>query len=608
MSAPPELGQEPIDPKGPQEYNLQKIQPSDYETLGFLLAHAEHSDVVIVRNKDRGLDARLPDPTGRVTLRGWQVKHFSTGSIHWPQCFRSLDDAVTFWRPLRVTFVFAHDLSAKEQDEFVSVLVNRHPYVRVDHWGASEVQRRLRDTEEGRRAAVWLFGSGATIDDLMAALVSKEPVRTSEEIATRQAALQERLDSDPHFYYSTISRSPGAPETSPAAETIASVVLVIDGQEVRYDLAERYPGAMTDLGGGPLLVVADDETGRQAREAIEQALTKAVPTTISSGLGVAWPSIPVGLRGLIPEQPIWRPVKLVPQESHVEHTDEAVLPIMARAGEASLGMSFVLSDESREGYDETLVAATGGLELLYSVRGETPGELEHHLDWRHTLGVGPALEQLLSCRITLAVLDGASLVLSPPSQRDATFVAAAAEHNFSDQDIDRLRIQEQFLRLVCELQAWIGRPLEPLARPTNEDAAELGRALGLIRKPQRKGYWSELKAVMTREPPSEVFQLVVLERVYATLFGVRIYLGMDLIALGAARIAHRDGQDVRLEPADDGKVIITLQHPDLAPPDAARPRYGAEEHGRVIVAPITDDSHSRPRQAADKPREDDLSP
>ena len=179
---------EPIDPKGPHVYNLQKVEPGDYETLTYLLAHAENSDVVIVRNKDRGLDARLPDPVGHTTLRGWQAKRFAA-SIHWPQCQQSLDDAVTFWRPLRVTFVFAHDLSAVDQGAFQTKLAQRHPYVRVDFWSATEVQRRLRDTEEGRRAAVWLFGSGATIDDVLAAMVSKEPVRTPAEIAERQAAL-----------------------------------------------------------------------------------------------------------------------------------------------------------------------------------------------------------------------------------------------------------------------------------------------------------------------------------------------------------------------------------------------------------------------------------
>jgi hypothetical protein len=70
---------EPIDPKGPHAYNLQKVEPGDYETLTYLLAHAENNDVVIVRNKDRGLDARLPDPVGRTTLRGWQAKRFAAG-------------------------------------------------------------------------------------------------------------------------------------------------------------------------------------------------------------------------------------------------------------------------------------------------------------------------------------------------------------------------------------------------------------------------------------------------------------------------------------------------------------------------------------------------
>jgi hypothetical protein len=584
-------------PKGPRRYDLQSVPPNDFETLAFLLAHAENGDVVVVRNKDEGLDARLPDPLGRLTLRGWQAKRYPPTKIHWKQCEESLKDAVAFWRPLQVTFVFTHDLSANDQTNFRTKLAEAHPYLRLNWWGDTEVQRLLRDTEEGRRAAAWLFEGTPTIEDLMASLMSKEPVRTPAEVAERQLALQERLDTDPHFYYTTVGRPLGARETDPAPDTVASVILVIGGQEVRYDLQERYPGAMEDLGGSPLLVVSNDERGEQARQAIDVALHAAGPTRIEHGAGVRWPAVPVALRGLVPEA-AWGAIEIgTASEEAPEQEQQAPLAFLARAGDASLGMAFVRADETSPDYEATLIAATGGLELLLSVRRKPggpfePGNMDTRLDWRHTLGLGPALEQLLSCRLLLAVMRGDPLVLASAQERDAEIVAVAPDQ-FDEQEIAGLARHEQFLRLVCELQAWLGRPLEPTTRPTPEDAAELGRALGLIRQPERQGKWREIHITLGQQPP-DTFEVAILEPVYVTLFGSRIYLGIDLIALSAARVAERDGDNARLVPVGhDGDLLATLQHPNDAPPEAAQPRAAAG-YGRVLVRELSPDQDADP--------------
>jgi hypothetical protein len=427
-------------PKGPKRYDLQAVEPNDFETLTYLLAHAENRNVVPVRPKDAGLDARLPDPLGRLTLRGWQAKRFPPTKIHWKQCEESLEDAVAWWRPTRVTFVFTHDLSAADQTKFRTRLAEAHPYLRVDWWGDTEVQRLLRDTDEGRNAARWLFESAETIDDLLAALVSKEPVRTPAEIAKRQAELLDRLNSgDPHFYYTTVARPAGSRETPPAPGTFVSVVLVVGGAEVRYDLQEKYPGALDDLGGAPLLVVSDDEKGEEARTAIEAALQATGPTRVASSVGVHWPAVPVGLRGLMPEE-AWGEIEIAstPTDHRLKH-EEPAFTFMARAGDASLGMEFVLSDETEAGYEQTLIAATGGLELLMSVRGKAgkqrrPGNMETRLDWRHTLGVGHALDQLLSCRLLLAVLGGASLALTHGND-DGEMVASGPDWRDEGYDV-----------------------------------------------------------------------------------------------------------------------------------------------------------------------------
>jgi hypothetical protein len=172
--------------KAPIEYPLDSLGPDNFEALAFLLARADSPEVVPVRNKDFGLDARLPDNRGR-TLRGWQAKRFR-GPIQWGKCRESVDRAMAFWRPPRITFCFANDLSAAEQKKFQTELVDHFPEVRLDFWGKSELQRRLRDTDEGRRAAAWLFSGTETSEEALArAYAVGGPLEDGRQAGERQA-------------------------------------------------------------------------------------------------------------------------------------------------------------------------------------------------------------------------------------------------------------------------------------------------------------------------------------------------------------------------------------------------------------------------------------
>jgi hypothetical protein len=125
----------------------------ELEALTYLLARTEDEAVLPVRNQDRGLDVRLPDER-QLTRRGWQAKRFEKGKIHWGQCRDSVETAVAFWRPPRITFIFAHELSADEQSKFRTELVERVDLpVVLDYTPEAEIQRWLRDSPEGRQAA-----------------------------------------------------------------------------------------------------------------------------------------------------------------------------------------------------------------------------------------------------------------------------------------------------------------------------------------------------------------------------------------------------------------------------------------------------------------------
>jgi hypothetical protein len=132
--------------------------------------------------------------------------------------------------------------------------------------------------------------------------------------------------------------------------------------------------------------------------------------------------------------------------------------------------------------------------------------------WRHTLGTGPATEQLLSARVLLSALSGEQIAFQVDNGGQA--IASMDEHDHDDQDIEALRIHVAFLEYTCELQAWLGVPLFPPARPTDQDAAELGRALGLVRHPQREGTWTRIDVVERSDAePIERADLAILQPV-----------------------------------------------------------------------------------------------
>jgi hypothetical protein len=402
-------------PTGPTCYDLQRLPPRDFEALTFLLARSQHPGVVPVRSKDYGLDARLADPKGR-TIRGWQAKRHQ--EISWPDCQYSVRRAMAFWRPPRITFTFAHDLSATEQEKFRARLIACFPEVLIDYWPEGELQRLMRDTRDGQRAAEWLFHHpGADYIAMARAYAVGGPLDDSRQAAERQALIQQYMDRDPHLHYTMISRNADGPHTDPAPETFLSVTLRFGDQEVRFDASERYPGALADLRGGPRLLVSDDEAGVTAQSVVERLGHDGGRTQIGTGLGLGMPVVPVGLRGLFPEEGLWGPMEVEAKTPDATGPAEvSAVAVLAVAGETELGM--MLSEmEPPEDWLGTLAGGAGGLELFISTRGASEDEIELRLDWRHTRGEGTGLEQLLAARIMLAGLRGEPLTTAQSSCR-----------------------------------------------------------------------------------------------------------------------------------------------------------------------------------------------
>jgi hypothetical protein len=569
--------------RGAQRYPLENLAPQQFEDLVFLLARIDHADVVPVRNKDRGLDARLPDRRQR-TLRGWQAKRYEKGKINWAECRKSVTDAVAFWRPPQITFVFAHELSAKEQEAFRTELVERLDLpVRLNFMPEAEVQRRLRDTPEGRQAAAWLFeGSETEGEAIRRALAMGGELRDGSHAAERLAEIQRYLDRDPHLDYTTVTAKTGAPATPAADDTAISVIRQEGEQEVRFDAREKFPGALAQLGLAGTFVFTDDEAGRKAREALEKAQRTGRDVSIGSGIGIKMANVPVGLRGLMPDEPVFGEVSLISTGSPSPRNDLSIVGILV-AGSHELGMSIAPLEPPATGWDVTLAGAAGGLEIFHSMRQGPAGALEHKLDWRHTFGEGSAIEQLLACRVLRSALEGESVRLLSPHDREQIWLLSPLEGDFEG-DIKDLESREQLLEVATELELWTGNPVEVPARASDEEIRELFEVVGRIRSPEVDGEWEKVDLVPESDLPDEPFQVRVLEAREATIFAANLFIGVEVIDLPLAEGAPK-GDEVRLRPVQGHeKMTARLYPPSVYPADVARPP-GRATGGRVLVRP-----------------------
>ena len=559
-------------PQGPVEYRLGEMPDERFESLVFLLARSQYPDVVPVRVKDHGLDARLPDPKGR-TLRGWQAKRHK--DINWNECQGSVRRAMAFWRAPRITFCFPNDLSARDQENFRLKLIDCFPHVRLDFWSGAELQRLIRDTPDGKRAAQWLFGNpDADRDAMLRALAVGGDLSTSEQAAKRQAVIQSFMDRDPHVHYTMVSRSPGGPETPPAEGTFLSVTLVIDEQEVRFDATERYPGALEDLGAVPSLAFADDEDGHRARDTASKLAREGGRATITAGLGTMMAAVPVGLRGLMPAEGLWGHAELVAVDEPVEESIlEPTIPVIVRAAGTELGLVLAPGDAPK-GWLGTMAGAAGGLELFQSVRGPSEGEIQSRLDWRYTRGEGTGLEQLLACRIMLAGLRGESVELIDPEDRRVLVAATIDPPQTAEDDIVELQELETFLGYVAEVEAWLGAPLSPPAHPTEADARALGWLVPLVRDPTQEATWTRIEMAPGAKRPENdgPWQFAFMQPLYAKIFGSDVYVGMEWWHIPGGML-EGEGDVLAIVPLSaPGKATVRLERPDVVPPEAARPR------------------------------------
>jgi hypothetical protein len=564
-----------LSPKGPVDYPLEKLTPEQFEILTFLLARAEFPEVVHIRQNDFGLDARRPGVRGKATLRGWQSKRFAN-DINWAKCQESVRRAIPFWRPLLITFTFPKVLSGREQKEFESELVDEFPEVELDWWDATEIQRRMKVDDSGQRAADWLFGNpDADKEALRKALAVGGELSNSGQAAARLAEIQEAVgEGDPHFHYGTSAREADAPAPGLPPGTVASVEIEIDGKRVRFDAGERYPGAAQNAGLGGQLVFSADEEGRRARAAVEKVIREGGSTEINSGIAADLGPVPKGFRGLVPEEPIEGTVEIRAVDSPAQ--PPIGLPVLVRSGDSAIGV-VLAPTEPADGWERTVSGSAGGLEIFFSLRSKPEGGLQSRMDWRWNLGEGTALEQRLAAEVMFAGYGGAPVELVTPHDGKVVMSGALENVDRSESELAELGQIREFLKLAAEAEAWLGSPLYPPARPTEEDARILSELAARIHQTESEGTVKSIEFVLSM-PLAEIeepFQLLLMQNRYGQLFAEERYLGLERVHVPEAKFdksvtgEEGPGETVLVVPADDQTARIFFHSPREAPEELA---------------------------------------
>jgi hypothetical protein len=310
------------------------------------------------------------------------------------------------------------------------------------------------------------------------------------------------------------------------------------------------------------------EEGMRALAAFERISREGGTMEASSGITADFGRVPLGLRGLMPEGRITGSFQIT---ASIEPLSAPQIPVLLRAGDTELGLVLGAGD-AIDGWDFTLAGSAGGLDVTLPLR-KRDDTVDITLRWHWRLGEGDAIEQLLAAKIVLAAYRGSNIdMLATAEDR----VVAVASMNLPDDVQNHIADLESichYLEYAAEAQAWLGAPIEPVARPTDGDLATLNQLIGRIRHPEADGTWDRVEVTLSAEPPfgDGAFAALLHQPIYGDLFGRRRYLGLEAVHLPEARIspftgAEAPGDRVTIIPSGTTREVrVMFVSPTTAP-------------------------------------------
>ena len=559
---------ESVAAKGPFEPDLSTLTPKQFEDLVFLLAHAEEPRVVPVRAKDQGLDARLPAGRGRTTARGWQAKRHA--EIKWANCRESIRSALAFWRPPRITFAFAIDLSTNDQEKFRTELVEGFPQIQLDFWGATEIKRRMREGQAGLRAQRHFFpDKESDIEAVLRTIRQGGKLDNADEGLGLIGAVSEAMRADPHFAYGVTQGEVGRQLPDPAGGTVASFESEEDGTAIRVDVSERHPGAAEEHGPEGAIGFATPEAAAAAQAEIERARREGDTAVLEDAL-VRMNRIPRGLEGVLSESMEAARVELTPLPARQR---KRAVEVILETG----GLQYAIDLSPIEASEEIERGAAGGFGGIMVTLLSRKGATEPELALRYSAGIGTTLEQLGAVQIILATYARDDLVLRL-AEGGGLIARAIPSLEDDPEGIRSLGARAEALGALAELEAWTGRQFSPGGNWEAADLKRLFAAVTLIRRPlidDAEGF--RLHFEMKPEAPllgaGERHQFVLIDEPAVELFGGQVDLGTRMIhfAEGVVDRVEEESRRVEVVPAEGSEATLRLFAPGETPPLPPRP-------------------------------------
>lgn len=274
-----------------RSFNFLDLHDETFEELTFLLGHLDEPELVRPADPDQGLDGVVLGARGAPAPRGFQAKHFTRG-ISWPQCRKSLDDAVANYDVRHVTFTFPRDLTGPQIKKFEIELQSRRPSVCIDFWGASQLTARLL-TPDGSVIARHIFGDDE-FERLSRLILAGQELDTTGQAIAAMGAIGDRFSDDPYFEYSVGTRPASGSGDRPAAGTVVRVEL-FDEHGVHHIDALATPAAIAAdrLPKGAMHVAGEDAIKR-FQEFLRVGGEVDLPV-----VGFTWEQAPKYLDGLL---------------------------------------------------------------------------------------------------------------------------------------------------------------------------------------------------------------------------------------------------------------------------------------------------------------------
>ncbi len=262
---------------------IAALSPDRFEQFVYELAHREDPKVERLKAPDGGADTVLPRGDGTAE-RVWQAKRYPK-QINWSECEKSLSDAISNWKPDRVTFVFPRDLSKRPRKSFDTRLVGRPEAaakkVTVDHWNLSRIVQLL-----GRHRDIadrfWPDLEGQT-DKLDRVIKAGGRLESSQDLVERAEAIADFGERDVNF---RSQFNVGGPDSeTPNFDNLPYMMIEIRGERSRVQIATWVrDGAEV---ARPTLSFNDDDAGEAARAAAVRKLAVGEAATVTEGFSVA---------------------------------------------------------------------------------------------------------------------------------------------------------------------------------------------------------------------------------------------------------------------------------------------------------------------------------